>query len=343
MNPKVSIIVPVYNVERYLDRCVKSLLGQTLKDVEIILVDDKSPDGCPAMCDHYASQHDRIKVVHKSINEGLGKARNTGLDVATGEYVMFVDSDDRIELNSCEYFYHLSIQYMADIATGNFVKETECGTWVKDSPFQDVQALDKEAIREYIKDMLGCAPYAKQERLYPVSSCLLFIRRRLLEDKNIRFRSEREVSSEDTLFKTELLLMSEIMVCTPFCFYYYYVNCSSLTHTFKYENWDRLVVLRSCLLRMIGEDETYRLRINRFISSEYRAHISSLIGSSYDDKLTCVRESLQSPVWIELAEFKPSYYPFYANIFHWLCVHNHPFLLLVYVRVIIPIKKLLSK
>lgn len=343
MKPKVSIIVPVYNVERYLGRCLQSLLGQTLQDIEIILVDDKSPDDSPALCDYYAAKYNRIRVIHKLINEGLGKARNTGLEVASGEYVMFVDSDDRIELNSCEFFYQLSIQYKADIVTGNFVKETENGTWVKDSPFKDVQVLDKEAIKEYCKDMLGCAPYAKQERRYPVSSCLMFIRRRLLEDKNIRFHSEREISSEDTLFKTELLLMSEIMVCTPFCYYYYYVNGSSLTHTFKYENWTRLVVLRSCLLRMIGEDDTFRLRINRFISSEYRAHVISLIGSNYDDKLSYVRESLQNPVWIELAEFKPSYYPFYANIFHWLCVHNHPLLLLVYVRAIIPIKKLLRK
>ena len=93
MSPKVSIIVPVYNVEKYLKRCVDSLVGQTLKDIEIILVDDGSPDGCPKMCDDFVATDSRIKVVHKP-NGGLGSARNAGLEVAKGEYVAFVDSDD---------------------------------------------------------------------------------------------------------------------------------------------------------------------------------------------------------------------------------------------------------
>lgn len=83
---KISIIVPIYNVEKYLDRCMDSLLNQTLKDIEIIMVDDGSPDNCPQMCDEYAKKDNRVKVVHKE-NGGLGYARNSGLDVATGEYV----------------------------------------------------------------------------------------------------------------------------------------------------------------------------------------------------------------------------------------------------------------
>ena len=83
---KVSVIVPVYNVEKYLDRCMQSLLNQTLKDIEIIMVDDGSPDNCPKMCDDYAKQDSRVKVIHKK-NAGLGLARNSGLEVATGEYV----------------------------------------------------------------------------------------------------------------------------------------------------------------------------------------------------------------------------------------------------------------
>ena len=84
-NPLISIIVPVYNVEKYLDRCVKSLINQTFYDIEIILVDDGSPDGCPAMCDDYARMDSRIRVVHK-VNGGLSSARNEGLKHITGEY-----------------------------------------------------------------------------------------------------------------------------------------------------------------------------------------------------------------------------------------------------------------
>ncbi len=92
---KVSIVVPIYNVEAYLKRCVDSLRQQSYQDLEIILVDDESPDGCPAMCDAFAKEDPRIKVVHKK-NGGLGNARNEGAKVATGDYLLFVDSDDYI-------------------------------------------------------------------------------------------------------------------------------------------------------------------------------------------------------------------------------------------------------
>ena len=93
MIPKVSIIVPIYNVEKFLPCCIESLLSQTLKDIEIILVDDVSPDNCPRICDEYASKDPRIKVIHKEENQGLGMGRNSGLTVATGYNVSFWDSD----------------------------------------------------------------------------------------------------------------------------------------------------------------------------------------------------------------------------------------------------------
>ena len=93
---KISVIVPVYKVEEYLDRCVKSIVEQTHKNLEIILVDDGSPDNCPMMCDKWAEKDSRIKVIHKK-NEGVSAARNIGLDNAKGEYIGFVDSDDYLE------------------------------------------------------------------------------------------------------------------------------------------------------------------------------------------------------------------------------------------------------
>ena len=114
MNPKVSIIVPVYNVELYLDRCIQSLVNQTLKDIEIILVDDGSPDNCPCLCDGYARNDSRIRVIHKQ-NEGLGYARNSGLEVATGDYVTFCDSDDCVSVNTYEYCYGIAIKENLDI------------------------------------------------------------------------------------------------------------------------------------------------------------------------------------------------------------------------------------
>lgn len=102
-NPLVSIIVPVYKVERYIHRSIDSLLRQTYNNLEIILVDDGSPDNCPFICDKYAMQDNRIRVIHKS-NGGLSDARNAALNVMTGQYVTFVDSDDYIADNMIEKF-----------------------------------------------------------------------------------------------------------------------------------------------------------------------------------------------------------------------------------------------
>ena len=99
--PLISVIIPVYNVEEYLDECVQSVLNQTYKNLEVILVDDGSPDRCPQMCDEYAKVDNRVKVVHKQ-NGGLSDARNAGLEIATGDYIGFIDSDDFIERNMYE-------------------------------------------------------------------------------------------------------------------------------------------------------------------------------------------------------------------------------------------------
>lgn len=109
MDSLISVIVPIYNVEKYLDRCVDSVINQTYKNLEIILVDDGSPDNCPQMCDGYAKKDSRIKVVHKK-NGGLSDARNAGMEVASGEYVSFIDSDDYISLD----FYETLLQTMVD-------------------------------------------------------------------------------------------------------------------------------------------------------------------------------------------------------------------------------------
>lgn len=113
--PVVSIIVPVYKVEQYLDRCVESLVGQTFGDIEIILVDDGSPDNSGKMCDTWAEKDERIRVIHKE-NGGLSDARNYGIEAAQGEYVAFIDSDDWIDDDMIEVLYNAVKQYGADIA-----------------------------------------------------------------------------------------------------------------------------------------------------------------------------------------------------------------------------------
>ena len=110
----ISIIVPVYQVEPYLNRCVRSLLEQTYTDVEIILVDDGSPDGCPTLCDAWAGKDARVRVIHKP-NGGLSDARNAGLTVARGEEIAFVDSDDWVDPDMLERLYNQMEETGADL------------------------------------------------------------------------------------------------------------------------------------------------------------------------------------------------------------------------------------
>ena len=117
----ISVIVPVYNVEKYLDACVETIVNQTYKELEIILVDDGSPDRCPEMCDEWAKKDSRIKVIHKE-NGGLSDARNCGMKAATGEYIGFVDSDDLIHPQMFEKLFDATNKTNADIAQCKSVK-----------------------------------------------------------------------------------------------------------------------------------------------------------------------------------------------------------------------------
>lgn len=115
--PKISVIVPIYRVESYLPGCLDSILNQTFRDLEVILVDDGSPDRCGAICEEYAKQDSRIRVIHKE-NGGLSSARNAGLDIAEGEYVAFVDSDDTVTLDCYEKLFRCAEKYDADLVCG---------------------------------------------------------------------------------------------------------------------------------------------------------------------------------------------------------------------------------
>lgn len=126
MNAIVSVIIPVYNVEKYLDKCLESVVGQTYKALEIILVDDGSPDGCPELCDLWAKRDPRIRVIHKA-NGGVSDARNAGLDAATGEYLMFVDPDDYLPENAVELLMARLLADGSDLAFGRMTRSYEDG------------------------------------------------------------------------------------------------------------------------------------------------------------------------------------------------------------------------
>lgn len=141
--PEISVIVPVYKVEKYFDRCVKSILNQTFKDFELILVDDGSPDRCPQMCDEWARKDARIRVVHKK-NGGAASARNLGLQIFSGKYVLFVDSDDTIPCDAMGKMYDYAQQYDCDIVEGQMcIVREEAGKEIREV---------KKNVRIYTRD-----------------------------------------------------------------------------------------------------------------------------------------------------------------------------------------------
>ena len=125
MSEMISVIIPVYKVEKYLPACLDSIVNQTYKNLEIILVDDASPDGCGDICDRYAAQDQRIKVIHKEKNAGQAAARNTGMDIALGEYLFFADSDDWLSHDALEKLYDGLKRHQADCSVGACVTMLE--------------------------------------------------------------------------------------------------------------------------------------------------------------------------------------------------------------------------
>lgn len=146
--PLISIVIPVYKVEKYIHRCIDSVLNQTYKNLEIILVDDGSPDNCGIICDEYSQKYERIKVIHKK-NGGLSDARNVGLNTISGEYIGFIDSDDWIENGYIEKLYRLINKYNADISVCNFIKTSckdknlDCNLKVEIKEYTNIQALEQ--------------------------------------------------------------------------------------------------------------------------------------------------------------------------------------------------------
>lgn len=162
MNDLISIIVPVYNVEKYLDECICSLVNQTYTNLEIILVDDGSPDNCPAMCDAWAEKDSRIRVIHKE-NGGQADARNAGLEIARGEYLCFVDSDDYVLEEMCASMIELLKTHCVDVVSSSFIVYKD-GKKVFSNNFQSRYLTAKETMAEALVG--GCIEPAVCGKLF---------------------------------------------------------------------------------------------------------------------------------------------------------------------------------
>ena len=309
--PKISIIVPVYNVEKYLSCCMDSLLHQTLTDIEIILVDDESPDRCPAMCDEYAKQDHRVKVIHKK-NGGLGYARNSGLEIATGEYIAFVDSDDYVALSAYQKLYSIAMDSKADVVYFTFQRfNDQGGAWGEKSIHREMQYFTKETIRGLMLDMIANPPKAKTSKDITNSVCSALYCYDIIKKYELKFKSERAFYHEDLLFNVDYLLHASNVITIPDILYNYRINPSSLTNTLQgSEKIKKTHFFYQYLLAKLRENdlgmEGY-LRVTRYFIIDSRRDIHRYIQSSLTkgEKIQWLKEVAKHPVWQEIASSYP--------------------------------------
>lgn len=232
---KVSVVVPVYKVEKYLERCVNSIIKQSLSELEIILVDDGSPDNCGIMCDSFADKDNRIKVVHKA-NGGLSSARNAGLKIATGEYIGFVDSDDDIETDMYEKMYNAALKYKVDFVMCDYQRINSNRTNFNKTLDIDSGFYDKEKIRSDIFPALIMGSNIDYGPL--LSVCLCLYKRQFLTDNSITFANDVKWS-EDNLFSAIVGYK-----CNSFYYlkteylYHYYSNPGTITTSYRAGAWN---------------------------------------------------------------------------------------------------------
>ena len=246
-NPKISVIVPVYNVEQYLPRCIDSILAQTFTDFEVLLIDDGSTDKSGEICDNYARKDSRIQVFHKE-NGGVSSARNMGLEYTKGEYVQFIDSDDFIERNMFETVYNMCEN--ADVVVTDYYMNTE------NTEIYKKQIVLSDIVTSIFESKVFGALWNK------------FLKRSIVTNSNLRFYNGLDFC-EDICFICELQKRIQRNLIVKYinqAFYHYDISNSSLTRRSgikQIQSWRKYIDLISTILRGNPNLEYYILT-NKF-------------------------------------------------------------------------------
>ena len=308
---KVSIIIPIYKAEKYLPECVDSVLGQTYKDIEVILIDDASPDKCGEICEEYAKKDERVKVIHKE-NEGVSKARNAGLEIATGDYVQFVDSDDYLDVTMTEKLVKAMENDKSDMVLSGFYE--------KNMNFERVSKAEEEPgvySKEQILKNIMNNPYSFH---YGVLWNKLF-KRELLD--SVRFSSDMDFG-EDFIFNLYYLkYVKNVSVIDEPLYYYIRFNTDSLMYiqavgkkeTAKYLRYleKRLLIFHNYRDFYVEEGmyDQYRNKVNEYLLKVYTSEKMEIKRQplSKEDKKKCLAllESNEDVIKMK-QDMDPSYY-----------------------------------
>lgn len=281
----LSVVVPMYMVERYLRQCVDSLLAQGLDDMEIILVDDGSRDACGAIADAYAAEHHNIRAVHQK-NQGLGPARNSGMAVASGEYIGFVDSDDWVKPHMYERLYAAAKSHGADICIGGHEDYRDGKPMhAEPHPYAGKTITDQSAIRDCREQLFGHLPTDTETKAFPMQVWTSLYRREFIEQNGLRFQN---ILSEDTMFNLDAYAAATCMTFTSDVDYCYRLdNSTSIMRGFspkKLDQYDRFVsALHDKAVEDVNSD-TALLRVSRTAIQYVRLYAGIVAGSSLSVK-----------------------------------------------------------
>lgn len=262
---KVSIIVAVYNVEHYIHRCIDSLLKQTYRNIEIILVDDGSSDNSPAICDEYAAKDNRVKVIHKP-NGGVSTARQAGLDACTGDYVIHADPDDYADGQMIASLLQKAIDTNADIVT--------CDFYMNEKVMPQLYKNSSELLRNLIDVESICVCWNT------------FVKRSFISEHNVSFTPSWLCLSEDFLFICRLLVAGATAVHLPMAFYHYWVtNGESLTNKRSEKKLKSIIGVIDELGKIVnGKDyDDFYIRKKYAIQYAYHAKMFSRIRTVYPE------------------------------------------------------------
>lgn len=271
----ISIIVPVYNVEKYLRRCLDSLINQTHKNIEIILVNDGSKDNSLQIMKEYQRNDSRIIIIDK-VNEGVSVARNTGINAASGKYIGFVDPDDWIELNMYENMFKTIEKYDCSIAFCNFTKDRKIKSTVKKLKIKKNVLGKLDIINELIGNMIGINDFPKYHYIMGcVWRCLY--KNEFIKKNNLHFKPNITVM-EDLLFTIESLIYCDKVCIDRGIYYHYMINKSSTLHKYNKKMWVDLVKVHNMLESLLREADLADIMQNR-LDSRYIAMAACAVNN----------------------------------------------------------------
>ncbi|MBQ8527165.1 MAG: glycosyltransferase family 2 protein [Lachnospiraceae bacterium] len=258
--PKVSIVIPVYNMQKYLDKCMQGIFSQTLEDIEIVLVDDGSSDDSPRLCDEYAKKDSRVRVIHKE-NGGLTSAWKRGSLEATGEYIGYVDSDDYVETDMYEKLYNRAVATGADIVCcglTHLYEDDPQRKWTEQMEL-GTDSLQKKELSEVLYPTLINDGSFMGRRLQPNRVAKLV--RSSLVKKNLDRCADEVSIGEDYQFSLCMFLDAErVEIIRDYFPYYYYMNNASMTMRHDRNYPDKIRIMRENLCRISDEKNVYDLK-----------------------------------------------------------------------------------